>query len=742
MKNTASPEPVQAWEETVTIPTYGEMQPDRNPIFLEKRVYQGSTGKVYPNPFTDRVSDRKINKEYQAVFLENEYLKLMILPAIGGRIHVGLDKTNNYDFIYRQTVIKPALVGLLGPWISGGIEFNWPQHHRPSTFMPVDYAVEKHADGSQTVWLSEHEPMNRMKGMVGICLYPGKALVEAKVQLYNRTPFVQTFLWWANVGIRVHEHYQAFFPPDVTYVADHAKRAVSEFPIARGTYYGVDYSQGVDITWYKNIPVPTSYMVTESRYDFFGGYDHNRQAGIVHVANHYISPGKKLWTWGNAEFGYAWDRNLTDSDGPYIELMAGVYTDNQPDFSWLQPYETRTFSQFWYPIQEIGPVKNANRLLAVNLETRRSTAKLGVCATESLSSMVIRLSTGDRWSFERHADLVPGKPFVEETSLPAGMNDSELLLTVCSADGQELIRYQPETVSDKPLPSPATEPPEPELISTGEELFLTGLHLEQYRHATRSPTVYWHEAIRRDPNDVRSNNALGLQCFHRGLFSEAERYFRSAISTLTRRNPNPYDGEPYYNLDLAVKSQERWEEAYAAFYKAAWNYAWQSASYYSLAEIDCRRHNWIAALEHLDRSLLTNAMNLKARNLKAVVLRRHKQRDLANLLLLESMRLDQLDFWSRTEFWLLEQASSDTAESIEHFKALLQLLHEEPQTLLDVALDYAGAGLWEEARQLLQEAVTLSRRVSCHPMIHYMLGYLSLQIKRTDEALGFFQEAS
>ena len=75
---------------------------------------------------------------------------------------------------------------------------------------------------------------------------------------------------------------------------------------------------------------------------------------MVHVANHHISPGKKQWTWGNHEFGYAWDRNLTDNDGPYIELMAGVYTDNQPDFSFLAPWETKTFTQYWYPIHASG----------------------------------------------------------------------------------------------------------------------------------------------------------------------------------------------------------------------------------------------------------------------------------------------------------------------------------------------------------------------------------------------------
>src|SRR6202166_4128502 len=219
MSDSMTPESVRAWEDEVEIPTSPVQPPDRNPMFMEKRVYQGSSGKVYPNPFTDRVSDQKSNQKYRAVFLENEFVRLMILPEIGGRIHVGQDKTNDYDFFYRQNVIKPALVGLLGPWISGGVEFNWPQHHRTSTFMTVGHKIEEHEDGSCTVWLSEHESMNRMKGMVGITLHPGKSIIEAKAQLYNRTPFVQTFLWWANVAVRVHEQYQAFFPPDVAYVA-------------------------------------------------------------------------------------------------------------------------------------------------------------------------------------------------------------------------------------------------------------------------------------------------------------------------------------------------------------------------------------------------------------------------------------------------------------------------------------------------------------------------------------------
>ena len=269
---------VQIWEEAVTIPTYEIGEPEKNPIFLDKRVYQGSSGKVYPYPTVESVSDEKTDKVYHAVFLENEYLKVMVLPELGGRIQRATDKTNGYDFVYYNHVIKPALVGLTGPWISGGIEFNWPQHHRPTTFLPVDHHMVDNPDGSRSLLIGDVDQMYGTKVLMKITLYPGKAYIEITGQLYNRTPLPQTFLWWANPAVSVNDDTQSVFPPDVHNVYDHGKRAVSRFPIATGEYYKHDYSEGVDISRYRNIPVPTSYMAERSKYDFVGG------AGLLHVA--------------------------------------------------------------------------------------------------------------------------------------------------------------------------------------------------------------------------------------------------------------------------------------------------------------------------------------------------------------------------------------------------------------------------------------------------------------------------
>jgi len=675
---------------------------------------------------------------WDAVHIENQYLRLMILPQLGGRIHVGRDKTNGYDFFYRQDVIKPALVGLAGPWISGGVEFNWPQHHRPSTFMPTEVSIEQHADGSVTVWCSEHEPMSRMKGMHGICLHPGKALIELKARLYNRTPLVQTFLWWANVAARVHERYQSFFPPDVCYVADHAKRAISRFPLCESLYYGVDYGDrgrnGVpadqsprlfvppgnypanDLSWYANIPVPTSYMAMGSREQFFGGYDHTAQAGLIHVANRHVSPGKKQWTWGNHDFGYAWDRNLTDADEngecpPYVELMAGVYTDNQPDFSYLHPGETRTFSQYWYPVRTIGPARQANVEAAISLHVRNGIARIGVAVSSKLDEAIVRLDAGDATLRETRIDLAPDRPLVEEITLPAGTRESDLHVSVHSKDGHQIIEYTPIAAKNNSISDPAVEPALPPDVPSNEQLYLIGLHLQQYRHATRMPEDYWLEALRRDASDSRCNNTMGLRHLRRGQFESAADHFRRSIQTLTRLNPNPPDGEPFYNLGLALRFLGRDQDAYDAFYKSTWNFAWQSPAFFALAELDCRQENWTAALEHLDRVLRVNADYLQARDLRAIVLRKLNRDAESNQLLHQTLALDPLDVWAQ----LLTG----------------RVLSCDAQTKLDVALDFSRAGLFREAVDLLSG---IAPEPGVTPLVAYYLGWLHDQLHQPETA--------
>jgi len=724
---------VHAWEETVMLPTYEAGEEEKNPIFLEKRVYQGSSGTVYPYPVVEKVFDEKKDKPYKAIFLENEYIKVMILPELGGRIQMAYDKVKQRHFVYYNQVIKPALVGLTGPWISGGIEFNWPQHHRPSTYLPTDHLIENNDDGSITVWCNEVERMFRTKGMQGFTLYPGKSYIEIKVKVYNRTNFPQTFLWWANPAVVVNDHYHSVFPPDVHAVFDHGKRDVSNFPIATGVYYKQDYSAGVDISKYKNIPVPTSYMAVKSKYNFVGGYEEDTRAGLLHVADHHVSPGKKQWTWGNGDFGQAWDRNLTDEDGPYIELMTGVYTDNQPDFSWLQPGEEKSWVQYFMPYAEVGYVKNANKDAIVNIEVKNGNAKVIVYTTSELKSLRIVLKDTDgRVYLDEKSDVSPEMIYSKTLSVE-DVPVEDFVFALYSRDGRQILDYQACKPEIEPVPKPAQAADRPKDISSIEQLYLTGLHLEQYRHATYNPIEYYMEALRREPKDVRCNNAMGLLLMRKGQFAKAEPYFRNAVETQTQHNPNPYDGEPYYNLGWCLKMQSKGEEAYEAFYKSTWNAAWQDAGYFALAQIDASKGLWESALDKVERSLIKNWHNHKARHLKAAILRHLGKADKAMALIDDSLTIDNFNMGCRFERYLLTNEQNNLDEFV-------SLMRGAVHTYIEYALDYASAGLYKEAIQLLSYVITDENNV--YPMVYYSLGYFASCSGCNKDAASYYNKAS
>jgi len=411
---------VRIWEEPLTLPTYRLDPPERNPMFYTNESYQGAKKKIYPYPFQDKVTNIREKKTYKALYLENDYIKLAILPEIGGHLLSALDKTNNYEIFYHQHVIKPALIGMLGAWISGGIEWCVFHHHRNTTFMPVDYTLADNPDGSKTIWFGETERRHRMRWIIGITLYPDKSYIEVTVKMFNRTPMPNSILYWANVAVHANDDYQIIFPPSVRVATFHAKNDFSHWPISNEVYRGVDY-KGVDLSWWKNHPEPVSFFAWNLQEDFSGGYDHGRRAGVVHVGNHNIVCGAKLWEWGPGPRGRMWDKILTDADGPYAELMVGAFSDNQPDYSWIKPYETKTFKQYWYPVREIGGFKNANLDGAVNLELESEKASLGFCATSQRSDARVKLTAGGKVILERTIDIGPAEPFTIRQKVPRGI---------------------------------------------------------------------------------------------------------------------------------------------------------------------------------------------------------------------------------------------------------------------------------------------------------------------------------
>ncbi|MBQ4638508.1 MAG: DUF5107 domain-containing protein [Clostridia bacterium] len=672
-------ESVKVFEYMLTLPTYPEPEPEDMPMFAQNRVHQRSSGNPYPNPVVVRTDrSHKEDKEYICICIENEFLKIELLPQLGGRVYSALDKRTGYDFFYKQHVIKPALIGMLGSWISGGIEFNWPCHHRPSTFMPVDYKIEREKDGAVTVWMSENEPLDRMKGMVGIRLAPFEAGFETRMRVFNRTETRKSFLWWENAAVPVNEDYELFFPPDVHFVQFHYRKNVTSFPIAKGVYNGIRMGEGVDIRKHRNTRQPTSYFCAASHYDFFGGYDHGKNAGVVHIGDHDVSVGKKMFTWAYNQLSRSWEKALTDDDGMYAELMASSYSNNQPDFAWLEPYEEKTFSQFWYPIANTGVPVCATVDAALSISQK----EVLLYAVRNIKNARI---------------LINGKEHI--LSVCAGETArfacAEEIYRICvmEAGGQEILRYCPSEERPEPVPEPISDNPTLDQLSCAQEAYLAGVHVEQYRDPAIKPDSYFTEALRLDESFAPAHLGLAKYLYEHFYFEDALLHAQKAWDISTKFNFHPISGDIPYLIGLCLESVNKTDEAYDWYQKAAWAYDSRSKAMTRIAMIDLRRGHFLKAQEHAGQAIRAHAGNSTAHAVLAMALKKLNDIDGAKKALLLHLKEDPLD---RLLIYLLERLGE---------KYDYTALTDEWQNVLDTAelLELMGEG--EEAKALLENTV-------------------------------------
>lgn len=733
-----SAQKVEVTRKPLVLPTYEIGAPDVNPIFFTGRVYQGAQGHIYPYPLYDLLTDKKVDKAYNAVYLDNEYVKVCILPEIGGRILSATDKTNNYEIFYRQTGVKPALIGMLGAWLSGGVEWNIPHHHRPSSYMSIDWSIEENEDGSKTIWVGEMELRHRMKWSVGITVYPDRSWVEARVKIINRTPFVQSILYWANVSVHCDKNYEVIFPPTTQFGTDHSKVYYTKWPkgeAVRGS------GNEVDLAWWKNYTGNSrSVFAWNFEDDFLAGYDHGKEAGTVHVANHHIVGGKKFFLWGNNSSGEMWNKMLSDNDGDYLELMVGAYSDNQPDYSWIGPGETREFTQRWYGIRDIRSVKNATDEAAVNLE-REAPDKffLGFNTTTKFSDAKVLLKQGDKILFEKTISIDPATPFKTTVTVPETLKDTELYAVLLDGKDNELVTYRPLELEDKQLPEVVEGTKPLKEYKTVEELYYAGLRIDQFHNARLDAMDFYNEALSRDSLDSRVNTAVGFRYAKNGNWALAEKYLKRALLRPSKDYTVVKESEPHYYLGVVYQMQGRNKEAADQYWKATWYPTFQHPAYLSLAQIACLEGKYPMALAMINHSLTVGGRDTKALTLKAYILRKLGKKGEATQTLQKIKEIDPLDYWSIAEKSFLDGNGAvflDAAEK-QRGDGIIRV-----QELLEMSLEYAHAGAYEEALLLLNRAEQIGEPYISYPLVYYYSGYYSLKQGKKDLAMAKWNKAA
>ena len=731
---------VELSEQQWIIPTYKVNPPEKNPMFFKGEVYQGASKYIYPYKLIDNLSDEKVDKAWKALILENEYIKLCITPEIGGKLYYGTDKTNGYNFFYKNNVVKPANIGMLGAWVSGGIEWCVLHHHRASTFLPVDYDLVENEDGSKTVWIGETEPRHRMRWTIGITVFPGKSYYQTEVKIHNRTPFTHSFLYWANVAVNVNDDYQVIFPPSVDNVTYHAKNSFAHWPVSHEIYNNTrDYTKGVDISWWKNSPASVSFFANDLKEDFMGGYDHGKETGTVHIGDHNIVKGAKLWEWGSGPNGQATEAKLTETDGPYAEIMVGAFSDNQPDYSWIQPYEVKNFKQYWYPVKDIGGFKNANLNGAVNLEKRDGNSVfLGYYSTRKIANAKILLKNKGNVIFEKTVEISPEKTFSGTIKIDGSFDMTDLSTEIINADNSEiLVSYQPvKTEYKETLPEIVKRPEAPEEIKTVEELFLTGQRIQQFYNPTLNAMLYYEEALKRDPSDFRTNIAMGKTALKNGDYLKARTYFTTAIKRITKDYTRPLDCEVLYLQGVTLKALGLYAEAIDTLYRATWDYAWHSAAYLELARISCEQGDFVKALRQVEESLSTNLRNNNAINLKVAILRKLGDFEAAKSSLAALLKSDPLDFRACNESYLIANEQGDMVLAEQRLFSLNKKMRAFDQNYLEISVEYLNDGLLSESEDMLR------RFNGSNQLTDYYLGYISDKKGNREQAAKLFRSGS
>jgi hypothetical protein len=402
---------VRVWEGHLELPTYEEGLPDINPPFDAFETSRFN----YPYTLRTNLSDRRAVARWRALFLENEHLKVTVLPDLGGHLYSCVDKATGEDLFYANSSIKKARVAYRGAWTALGIEFNFPVSHNWATVSPVDFAVRTNPDGSASLWVGNVDRVYGMQWRVALRLRPQSTLLEQDVALYNRSDTRHRFYWWNNAGVRVWDDSRIEYP--MRFTASHGFRVVDTWPVN---------AAGIDLTVVGTHKYgPVSEFSHGSREAFMGVYHPRTRTGVVHYSSPVDAPTKKFWSWGSDPDGLDWRKALSEDESAYVEVQAGLFR-NQETYAFLEPQESIRFTEYWMPVRGTGGVTRANPEGVVHV-TRAAAAggtvdlTVALNVNRPLAEGSVQVKDGDRVVQTEPLSLGPEGVFQKVfRGLPAG----------------------------------------------------------------------------------------------------------------------------------------------------------------------------------------------------------------------------------------------------------------------------------------------------------------------------------
>jgi tetratricopeptide (TPR) repeat protein len=702
----------RVWEAPLSIPTYELGPPNPYPALLDwqRRKWRP----VYPYPFLDSLSDKRTNKTWKAVYLENEYLRVSVLPELGGHIYEIFDKTTNRDVLYSNPVMKYAMVAIRGAWVSGGIEWNFPDGHTLTTVSPIDYVTRMEPDGSAAVAVGDTERVQGMQWQVIIRLRPGQRAVETDVTLNNRRNVPGRYWYWSTAGATAADDMRFVYPMREAY--PHTFWPVFSFP----------KEKGVDLSKFTDVPNFLSLFARNSTRDYFGVYYDKSDWGIVHVADHRELPGKKTWTWGTDDNGDIWVDKLTDGGHQYVEFQGGRF-ETQMEHQFIAPHRVEHIVEHWFPVNNLGGAwDEATHDAALRVHLQGNRAVINANVNSRFGDALFTVESGSLTLRSERLKLDPAKPFSATIELPAAAVGQPLTVTFKSKEGRELIKYRTDMPVDGNADfKPATRPiPDPRNPASAEQAYVEGLAFDKKSKEREARTSY-EEALKRDPGFAPAHIALGLSYYRSGEYPQAADHLNQAL----RRNKDA--GDAYYYLALVERAQGRNSEAVEHLMWTVRSGYRESVSRYALGEMSLAAGNNTEAIEHLSQSVMLDPRDLKARTALALAERIAGNLDAAQKRIDAVVQEMPIDYLALSEQYEVHKALNHESRTKASWAELSRLLKREPDSVLEVVFDYTALGRRPEPRRILEEAIRRQHESTTagelnrdNPMLHYTLGYL------------------
>jgi tetratricopeptide (TPR) repeat protein len=668
---------VRIWAGTLELPTYVEGPANPNPPFDFF-----SYGRFnYPYPIRDALTDRREPVSWRTLNLENEYLRLTVLPDLGGHIYSCLDKRNNREMFYANTSIKKALIGYRGAWAAFGVEFNFPVSHNWMSMSPVDFATVQNSDGSGSIWVGNVDQVYGGQWRVELRLRAGRSVLEQHVDLYNPSLARHRYYWWNNGAVQVWDDSHLVYPTEL--MATHGFTRIERWPVDE---------KGQDLSVIRNqADGPVSLFTYHTREGFVGVYHSHTRSGTVHVADPSELPTHKVWSWGHDREAADWRTALSDDDSAYVELQAGLFR-NQETYAFLEPQETVNFSEFWLPVSDLGGITRANVDAVLHMErVTPSRVRISVDVTRDLPDAHIaiiargaaidqRVSLSPRETWRWDGDAIAGQP---------------VRFTLSDANDRSVIthtedRFDRETASNAPVGSqPIVQVPRG---SADVDDVLERGRIDELEGRREIAMTRYQEAARSHPESLSLLKAAGRLAVSLGWADAQSAASTQTLAWLERATArNTTDSELQYYLGCALASAGRFVDARRYLESAGRFRTTRLAASVALARVLAQHGDPTAALDRLQALADESPRATLPRALAVSLLRRDGRLDAARIAARNALAYDPTSSLIRHELLKLGQPDD----------GLWVHLAADANRVLDLVDNYMSIGAWDDALDLL-----------------------------------------